>query len=51
MVSPHPPDPNEGRDQCHTGGRGCHAVEEKHDIGSVLYSVYAVLECRRPFQI
>ena len=51
VVSPHPSEPNEGGNQCQTGGRRSHAVEEKHDIGSSLHSVYAVLERRRPFQI
>ena len=51
MVSPHPSDPKEGRDQCHSGRRCSHAVEEKYDVGSILYSVYAVLDCRRPLQI
>lgn len=50
-VSPHHSDSNESRKEGHTGSNSSHQVEDKHEIGSTLHSVYAVLNRRWPLQI
>lgn len=50
-VSPCLSDPNQGRNESHTGGKCSSEVEDKHEVGSSLHSVHAVLNCRWPFQI
>ena len=50
-VSPHHSDSNESRKEGHAGGSCSNQVEDKHEIGSTLHSVYAVLNRRRPLQI
>lgn len=50
-MSPHLSDPNQSRNESHTGGSSSNEVEDKNDIGSTLHSMYAVLNGRWPAQI
>ncbi len=51
VVSPHRSNPNQSSNEGSTCGSCSNNVEDKYDIGSVLYSVYAVFDCRWPAQI
>ena len=51
MVSPHRSNPNQSNNESSTDGSCSHNVEDKYDIGSTLYCMYAVLNCRWPAQI
>ena len=50
-VSPHLPDPNQGRNECCARGNCCNEVEEKHEMGPSLRSVHSMLNLFWPVQV
>ena len=51
MVSPHRSNPNQSSNEGSTCRSCSNNVQDKYDISSVLYSMYAVFDCRWPAQI
>ena len=50
-VSPDFSNPDQSRNESHTSGSCSHEIKDKHQVGSTLYSAYAVLNGRWPAQI